>query len=136
MEKRQWAHDLLGYALGVGQANALGNQLANHDGYKGDRDGDDDRRQAARDGGERRNAKAREPCGERVGQARRGDSGRGEAHERDGNLDGGQQLVGIGGQLNGALGALVALLGLVLQHGALGRGERHLGHREVSVDER
>ena len=57
------------------------------------------------------------------------------AHERDGDLDGGEQLVGIGGQLNGALGALVALLGLVLQHGALSRGERHLGHGEVAVDE-
>ena len=35
----------------------------------------------------------------------------------------------------GALGAFVAFLGLVLQHGALCRGERHLGHREVAVDE-
>ena len=64
--------------------------------------------------------------GARVGQTRRGDGGRGEAHERDGDLDGGEQLVGVGSQLNGTLGALVAFLGLVLQHGALGRGERHL----------
>ena len=135
LEKRQRAHDLLGYALGVGQSNALGNQLADHDRHEGDRDGDDNRRQATRDGGERRDAKAREPCGKRVGQARRGDGRRGKAHERDGDLDGGEQLVGIGGQLNGALGALVALLGLVLQHGALSRGERHLGHGEVAVDE-
>ena len=126
LEKRQRAHDLLGYALGVSEADALGNQLADHDGHEGDRDGDDDRRQAVRDGGERRDAKAREPCGKRVGQARRGDGGRGEAHERDGDLDGGEQLVGVGSQLNGTLGALVAFLGLVLQHGALGRGERHL----------
>ena len=135
LEKRQRSHDLLGHALGIGQADALGDELADHDGHEGDRDGDDDRRQAARDGGERRDAKAHEPRGERVGQARRGDGGRGEAHERDGDLDGGEQLVGVGSQLNGTLGALVAFLGLVLQHGALGRGERHLGHREVAVDE-
>ena len=135
LEKRQRSHDLLGHALGIGQADALGHKLADHDGHEGDRDGDDDRRQAARDGGERRDAKAHEPRGERVGQARRGNGGRGEAHERDGDLDGGEQLVGVGSQLNGTLGALVAFLGLVLQHGALGRGERHLGHREVAVDE-
>ena len=135
LEHGKRPHDLLGHAFGIGQTNALGHKLANHDGHEGDRDGDDDRRQAARDGGERRDAKAREPSGEWVGQARRGDGGRGKAHECDGNLDGGQQLVGVGSQLNGALGALVALLGLVLQHGALGRGERHLGHREVAVDE-
>ena len=135
LEKRQRSHDLLGYALGIGQTNAFGHKLANHDGHEGDRDGDDDRRQAARDGGERRDAKAHEPRGERVGQTRRGDGGRGEAHERNGNLDGGEQLVGVGSQLNGTLGAFVAFLGLVLQHGALGRGERHLGHREVAVDE-
>ena len=68
-------------------------------------------------------------------QARRGDGGRGESHERDGDLDGGEQLVGVGSQLNGTLGAPVAFLGLVLQHGALGRGERHLRHGEVAVDE-
>ena len=135
LEKRQRSHDLLGYALGVGQTDALGHKLADHDGHKGDGDGDDDRRQAARDGGKRRDAKAHEPRGKRVGQTRRGDGGRGEAHERNGDLDGGEQLVGVGSQLNGTLGALVAFLGLVLQHGALGRGERHLGHREVAVDE-
>jgi len=135
LEKRQRPHDLLGHALGIGQADALGDELADHDGYEGDRDGDDDRRQATRDGGERRDAKTHEPRGERVGQTRRGDGGRGEAHERDGDLDGGEQPVGVGSQLNGTLGALVAFLGLVLQHGALGRGERHLGHREVAVDE-
>ena len=75
-------------------------------------------------------------AGEIRTQARRGDGGRGEAHERDGDLDGGQQLVGIGGELDGALGALIALLGIVLQHGALSRGESHLGHGEVAVDKR
>ena len=135
LEYGERPHDLLGHALGVGQANALGDELTDYDGHEGDRDGDDDRCQPARDGGERRDAKAHEPRGERVGQARRGNGGRGEAHERDGDLDGGQQLVGVGGELNGALGTLVALLGLVLQHGALGRGEGHLGHREVAVDE-
>ncbi len=119
LEHGKRAHDLLGHALGIGQADALGDELADHDGHEGDRDGDDDRRQAARDGGERRDAKAHEPRGKWVGQARRGDGGRGEAHERDGDLDGGEQLVGIGGQLNGALGALIALLGIVFQHGAL-----------------
>ena len=136
LKHRKRPHDLLGHALGVGQANALGHKLANHDGHKGDRNGDDDRRQAARNGGERRDAKAHEPRGKRGGQARRGNGGRGEAHERDGDLNGGQQLVGVGGKLNGVLGALVALLGIVLQHGTLGRGERHLGHREVAVDKR
>ena len=135
LEKRQRSHDLLGYALGVSEADAFGHELADHDGHKGDGDGDDDRRQAARDGGKRRDAKAHEPRGERVGQTRRGDGGRGEAHERDGDLDGGQQLIGVGGELDGALGALIALLGIVLQHGALSRGESHLGHREVAVDE-
>ena len=135
MEHGERSHDLLGHAFGVGQADALGHELANYDGEEGDRNGDDDRRQTARDGRERRDAKTHEPCGKRVGQARRGDGGRGEAHERDGDLDGGEQLVGIGGQLNGALGAFVAFLGLVLQHGALCRGERHLGHGEVAVDE-
>ena len=135
LEHGKRAHDLLGHALGIGQADALGDELSDHDGHEGDCDGDDDRRQAARDGGERRDAKAHEPRGERVGQTRRGDGRRGEAHERNGDLDGGEQLVGVGSQLNGTLGALVAFLGLMLQHGALGRGERHLGHREVAVDE-
>ena len=62
--------------------------------------------------------------------------GRGKAHERDGDLDGGQQLIGVGGELDGALGALIALLGIVLQHSALSRGESHLGHGEVAVDKR
>ena len=136
LEHGKRPHDLLGYALGVSEADAFGHELADHDGHKGDGDGDDDRRQAARDGGKRRDAKAHEPCGKRVGQARRGDGGRGEAHERDGDLDGGQQLIGVGGELDGALGALIALLGIVLQHGALSRGESHLGHREVAVDKR
>ena len=135
LEHGERSHDLLGHALGVSEPDALGHELADHDGHEGDGNGDDDRRQAARDGGKRRDAKAHEPRGKRVGQARRGDGGRGKAHKCDGDLDGGEQLVGIGGQLNGALGAFVAFLGLVLQHGALCRGERHLGHREVAVDE-
>lgn len=135
LEHRERSHDLLGYALGVSEADALGHELANHDGHEGDGDGDDDRRQAARNGRERRDAKAHEPRGKRVGQARRGDGGRGKAHECDGDLDGGQQLIGVCGELDGALGAFVAFLGIVLQHSALCRGERHLGHREVAVDE-
>lgn len=50
LEHGKRAHDLLGHAFGIGQADALGDKLANHDGHKGDGDGDDDRRQAARDG--------------------------------------------------------------------------------------
>ena len=54
----------------------------------------------------------------RTGSSRRRRTRR--SHERDGDLDGSQQLIGVGGELDGALGALVALLGIVLQHGTLG----------------
>lgn len=60
LEYGERSHDLLGYALGVSKADALGHELADHDGHKGDGDGDDDRRQAACDGGKRRDAKAHE----------------------------------------------------------------------------
>ena len=107
-ERADGTGDGLGDALGVGEGDALGNQLAHHRGEVGHDERDDDGRE--RGGNARGHAEAHEPGAERVGQARCGKGRRGKAHERDGNLDGGQELAGVGGEVQGALGALVPLV--------------------------
>ena len=107
-ERADGTSDGLGDALGVGEGDALGNQLAHHRGEVGHDERDDDG--CERSGNARGHAEAHEPGAERVGQARCGKGRGGKAHERDGNLDGGQELAGVGREVQGALGAFVPLV--------------------------
>ena len=86
-----------------------------------------------RHGGERGQAERLHPAGKWVGKRVGRDGGREEADERDGNLDGGQEVRGVRRQLKRLHRALVALLGIVLERSTLRRGERHLGHGEKTV---
>ena len=134
LEHRERFGDALGHALGIGQGDALGNKLAHDDREVRHGERDEYGREAGGDHGQRIDTEARQPLRERVGQARRGDRRRRKAHERDRDLDGGEEAAGIGRELGGAGGAAVAFFRLVVEHGALGRGEGHLRHGEVAVD--
>ncbi len=123
----------LGHGLGVGQSEPLGHELAHdsrdigHD----ERDGHDG--DGARDAlGE---AEAHKPGGQRIRETGGGEGRGREAHERDGHLNGRQELVGVGREVKGVLRAFVALLGLGLEKGPLRGGHRHLGCREEAVDQ-
>ena len=135
LEHRERFGDALGHALGIGQGDALGNKLAHDDREVRHGERDEYGREAGGDHGQRIDTEARQPLRERVGQARRGDRRRRKAHERDRDLDGGEEAAGIGRELGGAGGATVASFRLVVEHGALGRGESHLRHGEVAVDD-
>ena len=136
LENRKRPHNLLGHALGVGKANALGYKLANNNRDKRYNDGDEHRCKTPRDSGERSDAKPAEPVCQRVRKTRRGNSRRRKTHERDSNLNGRQEFIGIGGELCGLGSTTVALLRLVLEHRTFCRGQRHLGHREEAVHDR
>ena len=125
----------LRHTLRVGKRNAFGHELTNDDGQVGDDQGNDHRGEARRDRRERRDAKTREPLGKRVGQIGRRDGRRGEADKRDGDLDGSEEVAGVRRKLGGVGGAAIAFFRLVVEHGALCRGERHLRHGEIAVDD-
>ena len=92
-EPAQEASDALGDALGVGHGDALGHELAHHDGEVRHDEGDEYRGQAVCDADV--HAKAREPQAKRFGEAGCGKRRREEPNKRDGNLDGGEELRGV-----------------------------------------
>ena len=90
-EAADGAGDGLGDGLGVGQRHALGHELAGDDGEVRDREGDEDGGEGLRD--RLGHAETHEPASERVGEAGAREGGRREAHEGDGDLDGGEELL-------------------------------------------
>ena len=123
------------HALGVGQRDALRHELSHDDAQIRHHERDEHGSQPRRDDCKPLHAQTRQPGGERIGEVR-GGGGRGEEpDERDGHLDGGQKLAGVGGQRQRAAGALVPFLGLVLQQHLLRVDQRHLRHGEVPVNQ-
>ena len=135
-ERTDGPRNRLGHALSVRKTDALGHELADHDGKIRDDERDDDRRGHRRYCGKGRDTERFHPRGKRLGK-RVGRDGCGEeANERDGDLDGGQEVRGVGCEVECARGTFVALLGVMLERGALRGGKRHLGHRKVTVEQR
>ena len=130
-ERADRAGDRLGHALGVRQGDALGHELAHDDREVRHDEGDDDRCQRVRDAGIE--AERSHPAAEGTGQAGCGERRCGEAHERDGNLDGGEEIARIGCEGERLPGALIALLGLRLEDGFLRGDDRQLGGGEETV---
>jgi hypothetical protein len=118
--------------LGVGEREPLGHQLAQHDGEKGDH-GDDERERHSpgvgsddRDSGEQRGQLLRDgrPA-ERAGEG---------AHQGDADLDGGEELGGLGGERQRGLGPEVARFGTQCEPGPPGGDHGQLGHGEDAVE--
>ena len=124
--------DAGGHRLGIGQRKLLGHQLADDQRAVGDeRHHDAD---AERIGDAARHAQ----FGERVGEAQ-ADGGarkgaRQHADQRDADLHGGQELAGVGGQEQGALGAGDATLGHHAQARRPGGHHGQFRHRQQTIE--
>ena len=120
--------------LGLREGDTLRDELADDRREERHGEGDDHDRERAGDTGG--HAEGAEPSGEGLREARGGERRGSEAHERDGELYGGQELTRIGRELQGIARLAVALLRLGFEDGALGVHDRHLRRREESVHER
>ena len=120
-------------ALGVGQGQRLGHQLAEDDGHEADHEGHDEQGQDVR--GRLQRTDGAQAVGHVAGDAGTGEGSRQEAHEGDAQLDGGQQATRALGHATHASSARIALVAELADAAAAHRHERDLRRHEDGVDE-
>ena len=121
-KRQQRSGHALAHLFRVRHGNALGHQLAHHNGEVRQRQGNEHGRDAAR----RRHAQALQPCPHGIRQARGRKRGARKANERNGHLDGCQKVTGVLYNAGGRGGAFVALLGLVIKNDFFSGRQGHL----------
>ena len=117
----------------VGQGDALRGELADDEREIGDRADDDQHRENFTVGGD--GGKLREPHGEFLGEGRAAERAGHDAHERDADLDGGQEAGRFLGEGEGGLSLGGAPGGERLEAGLAGGNDGDLGHREHPIGE-